>query len=70
MKTFYYTINVPGHNGGWDTLKQHECIANTWKQFIDYCYNISYHFKTTIRACESKGYNNQGTYIQSDFMSI
>jgi len=65
METYYYSICTESHSS-WDAEIQYKVNCNNWNEFINFCYAISYHFKSTVRACESKGYNNQGSYITNN----
>ncbi len=69
MKTYYYSIRE--NDKDWENQKQFSINAvddseNSWIAFVNYCYAISYHFKSEIRACKSEGYNNQRYYFNAD----
>ena len=61
MKTYYYTVGTNAIN--WDKEPQYSVCELNWNNFVHFCHSLSYHLKTTIRGCESSGYNNKGHYF-------
>ena len=64
MKTFYYSIRETSFS--WDTQTQFKIQFTTWIDFVNFCYQISFHTEKEVRACETKGYNNQGSYFKAN----
>lgn len=64
MKTFYFTLakDIPT-KGNWEDAPQQSIELKDWKTFVSFVRNIATSFDTIVRACESKGYNNNGSYI-------
>jgi hypothetical protein len=63
MLTYYYSYRQV--EGGWDKQPQYFTKLNSWTEFVELCYTLSFHLKKEIRGCESKGYNNQGHYFMA-----
>jgi hypothetical protein len=61
LKIFYYSVYTGKPN--WDKEQQYQVVELSWVDFVHFCHSLSYHLKTTIRGCETKGYNNQGHYF-------
>jgi len=64
MKKFYYSIRSEKE---WSESEQFEIVLDDWAEFMIFCNALSISLKKEIRACETKGYNNQGTYILAKF---
>jgi hypothetical protein len=67
MKTYYYSISKEITRPlGWDSAPQYSFPCESWQEFISHLYFISHHFgNVTIRGCQTQGYNNNGTYVES-----
>jgi len=62
MKATYF-FSLSTNKDRWEMETQYFMKRVTWNDFIKFMYVLSFLKKTTIRCCESQGYNNQGTYI-------
>ena len=59
---YYYSFKELGLR--WSECKQTFKSFETWDKFIDFIKNLSAKHDVEIRACKSRGYNNQGYYIR------
>lgn len=61
MKTFYYSIGT--HENTWSEERQYKTQSDTWEHFAKFCSLLAKSMNTTVRACTTEGYNNQGYYF-------
>ena len=60
---YYFAINKDKSRVQWSKLGQKAKYFGTWARVFIYAKGLAKEFEAEIRVSNTKGYSNQGTYI-------